>query len=404
MVSLLLVIIYLAFISLGLPDTVLGSAWPSIYAGFHVPMAYAGILSMLTAGSTIFTSLMSARIIRRFGTGVVTAVSVGLTAIALLGYSVSRSFWVMCLFSIPYGLGAGSVDASLNNYIALHYKARHMNWLHCFWGVGATAGPYIMGSCLAAGGTWNAGYRTIGLLQVGLVACLTAALPLWRKVAQMHAAAAPEAEAEASRKSVSLLAGFQLPGAKALFTAFFAYCALEGATGLWASSYMVLARGVDRALAAKMGALYFLGITAGRFVSGFLTARLNNRRMVRLGQALTGVGILLVALPLSNNVLFAGLALMGMGCAPIFPSLLHETPNNFGQAQSQLLMGMQMASAYIGATLMPPLVGLLAQKVSVALYPLYLMALLLLMVLMTEGAVRVFSRKKQALAQGETQA
>lgn len=403
MVSLLLVIIYLAFISLGLPDTVLGSAWPSIYAGFHVPMAYAGILSTLASACTIFTSLMSARVIRRFGTGLVTTVSVALTAIALLGYAASRSFWVMCLFSIPYGLGAGSVDASLNNYIALHYKARHMNWLHCFWGVGATAGPYIMGLCLAAGGTWNTGYRTIGLLQVGLVACLVAALPLWRKVAQAQSQAAPAAEPDGGRKAVSLWAGLSLPGAKQLFTAFFAYCALEGATGLWASSYMVLARGVDKALAAKMGALFFLGITAGRFISGFLTARLNNRRMVRLGQGLAAAGILLVALPLGNGVLFAGLALMGLGCAPIFPSLLHDTPHNFGQAQSQLLMGMQMASAYIGATLMPPLVGLLAQKLSITLYPLYLVALLALMVLMTEGAVRTFSRKA-AMGQGADQA
>lgn len=391
MVSLLLVIIYLAFISLGLPDTVLGSAWPSVYAGFHVPMAYAGILSTLASACTILTSLLSARIIRRFGTGVVTTVSVALTAIALLGYSMAPSFWVMCLFSIPYGLGAGSVDASLNNYIALHYKARHMNWLHCFWGVGATAGPYIMGLCLAAGGTWNTGYRTIGLIQVALVACLVAALPLWRKVAQTQAA--PATEPEDGRKHVSLLAGLKLPGAKQLFTAFFCYCALEGATGLWASSYMVLARGVDKALAAKMGALFFLGITAGRFISGFLTARLNNRRMVRLGQGLAAAGILLVALPLGNGVLFAGLALMGLGCAPIFPSLLHDTPHNFGQAQSQLLMGMQMASAYIGATLMPPLVGLLAQKLSITLYPLYLIVLLLLMVLMTEGAVRIFRKR-----------
>ena len=389
MVALLLAVIYVAFISLGLPDSVLGSAWPSIYAGFNVPMSYAGILSTLAAGGTIVSSLFSVRLIRRYGTGVVTTISVALTAFALLGYSISPSFGVMCLFSIPYGLGAGSVDAALNNYVALHFKARHMNWLHCFWGVGATAGPYVMGLCLAAGYTWNTGYQVVGLIQVALVIGLAASLPLWKKM--QGGEMAPVATAEGKR--FGLFNGMKLPGAKPLFAAFFCYCALEGTTGLWATSYMVLVRGVDHVLAASMASLFYLGITGGRLISGFATARLNNRNMVRLGQAVGAAGILMVLLPLGNTVLFIGLTMIGMGCAPIYPALLHETPRNFGQEQSQLLMGMQMATAYTGATLMPPLFGLIAQAISVQVYPIYLIVLMVLMVLMTETATRVFKAK-----------
>lgn len=296
----------------------------------------------------------------------------------------------MCLFSIPYGLGAGSVDAALNNFVALHFKARHMNWLHCFWGVGATVGPYIMGMGLAAGKTWNVGYQTIGLVQVVLTLGLLASLPLWKKVAGDE-----RAPAEAKSNRIGVFAGFRLRGAKPLFTAFFCYCAMESTTGLWASSYMVLVRGVDKGLAAKMAALFYLGITAGRLISGFMTARLNNRNMVRLGQALACGGMLMVLLPLGNAALFAGLTMIGLGFAPIFPSLLHETPRNFGREQSQLLMGMQMASAYLGATLMPPVFGLIAQNLSVGLYPVYLMVFLILMVLMTEGATRVFKANER---------
>ncbi len=391
MVSLLLAVIYVAFISLGLPDSILGSAWPSIYTGFGVPMSFAGILSTITACGTIVSSLLSGRVIRRFGTGAVTAVSVGMTAVALLGYSIAQSFWVMCLLSIPYGLGAGSVDAALNNYVATHYKARHMIWLHCFWGVGATAGPIIMGLCLAAGRTWSAGYQTVGFIQVALVLMLVAALPLWK---MRGGAATPQASAEG--KPAGLFAGLKLPGAKHLFTAFFCYCALEGTAGLWASSYMVLVRGVDKVLAAQMASLFYLGITGGRFLSGFVAGRIDNKSMVRLGQAIGFVGLLMVLLPLGEAVLFVGLAMVGLGCAPIFPALLHDTPRNFGQEQSQLLMGMQMASAYLGATLMPPLFGLIAQNVSVQLYPIYLLVLMALMVVMTEGALRVFKTRVRA--------
>jgi len=393
MVTLLLVVIYAAFISLGLPDAILGSAWPTMYVSLGVPVGAAGLVTTITAGGTIVSSLMSAKVIRRFGTGKVTLFSVSLTAIALFGFSISTSLWMLCLWAIPYGLGAGSVDTALNNYVAVHYKARHMNWLHCFWGVGASIGPYVMGLYLMSGFTWNAGYRTIGLIQVALAIGLAAALPLWRL---------KDGNQEDAQKadSLRLWDAFKLPGAKQIFLAFFCYCALEGTAGLWASSYMVLVRGVSAERAAQMASLYFLGITAGRFLSGFISARLNNRHMVRLGQGIIVLGVLLMFLPLGNVWLYAALLLIGLGSAPIFPALLHETPRNFGREQSQMLIGMQMAAAYTGATLMPPLFGLVGQYLGVWLYPFFIMLYALIMMLTTERATRVFNGKKTVCVTG----
>lgn len=383
MMTLLLVVIYIAFISLGLPDSLLGSAWPVMYEALGVSVSSAGVISMVIAGGTILSSLMSDRLIRRFGTGLVTTVSVALTAAALLGFSISDSFWQLCLWGIPYGLGAGSVDAALNNFVALHYKSRHMSWLHCFWGIGATLGPVIMGWCLTGGWKWNGGYRTIGLMQVVLVIGLMASLPLWKK------AGASGAAEETEGKRLTLPEILRLPGAKPMMTAFFCYCALETTTGLWASSYMVLNRGIDAETAAKWASLFYFGITAGRFLCGFVSDRAGDRRMVRWGQIAAGLGVLLVLLPLGNAVLFAGLILIGIGCAPIFPSLLHETPVNFGSENSQSIMGLQMASAYVGTTFMPPLFGLLAEKVSIRLYPVFLLVFVLLMTAMVERVNRV---------------
>lgn len=383
MASVLLAVIYAAFISLGLPDSILGSAWPSMYASLNVPVSFAGVLTMMIACGTIVSSLMSEKAIRRFGTGVVTTVSVAMTALALFGFSVSNRAWMLCLWTIPYGLGAGSVDAALNNFVALHYKSRHMNWLHCFWGIGATAGPSIMGLCLTHNLPWNAGYQSIGAIQVLLVVGLVASLPLWRKQQETVNVAASGKQ--------SLLAGLKLPGAVVTLLGFFCYCAVEITTGLWAGSYMVFHRGIAAQTAASMVALFYLGITVGRLASGFLTLRLSDRQMVRLGEGVAVAGLLLMMLPLTNAWLYAGLALLGLGCAPIYPSLLHETPVNFGQEKSQMLMGLQMASAYTGSTLMPLVFGGLSQWVGMALLPVYLLAFLSMMVIMTERANRVFA-------------
>lgn len=383
MLSILLVIIYISFVSLGLPDALLGSAWPSMYAGLGVPVSYAGIISMLIAGGTILSSLNSGRLIKKLGTGKVTAISVCMTAVALFGFSISHSFIILCLWAIPYGLGAGSVDAALNSFVALHYKARHMSWLHCFWGIGATMGPYIMGFCLTRGLEWNSGYRIISVLQVVLTAILIFTIPLWKR------AGSSGEQGEVSHKSLSIRKLIRIPGAKPALAAFFCYCAVESTTGLWSSSYMVMERGLSAGDAAKWTSLFYLGITFGRFVSGFITMRLGNRQMVRVGQGIAVLGIITLLLPLGNLVLYTGFILIGLGCAPIFPSLLHATPDNFGKELSQAIMGMQMASAYIGSTFIPPLFGLLAERISIALYPFFLFIFIVLMIGMVESLNKI---------------
>lgn len=389
MFQLLLIIIYLAFISLGLPDALLGSAWPTMYPEFGVPVSYAGILSMIIAAGTVISSLMSDRLTRKFGTGKVTAFSVLMTAAALLGFSFSHSFWLLCLWAIPYGLGAGSVDASLNNYVALHYASRHMSWLHCMWGVGASAGPYIMGFILARGQEWNLGYRCIGLLQVGLTATLLLSLPLWSG----RAAGKPTEGGEESGAPLTLLQIVRIPGALQIMTAFFGYCALEQTAGLWASSYLVLERGIAAETAAGYASLFFIGITAGRAVSGFLTMKWDDSKMIRLGEGLILAGVLLVAL--SFDTALAGLILIGLGCAPVYPCIIHSTPGHFGADRSQAMIGVQMASAYVGTCLMPPLFGLIANHISISLFPIFLAAILILMAGMYEKMLRARKREEK---------
>ena len=384
MVQLLLVIIYLAFISLGLPDALLGSAWPSMYSEFGVPISYAGIISMIIAAGTIVSSLQSDRLTRRLGTGKVTAISVAVTAAALFGFSVSQSFGMLCLWAIPYGLGAGSVDASLNNYVALHYESKHMSWLHCMWGVGATLGPYVMGYALTRGMTWNSGYRIISILQVVLTAILIFSLPLWKGRPQMTA----EDGQEVSPKALSLPEIMKIPGAKEVMLCFFCYCALEQTAGLWASSYLTLYKGVPAETAAGYASMFYIGITIGRALSGFITMKLNDVQMIRLGQGIIGLGVLVLLLPLGESVSLAGLILIGLGCAPIYPCIIHSTPTHFGADKSQAIIGVQMACAYVGTCLMPPIFGLIANHISAALLPVYLLVILVLMVVMHEGLTR----------------
>lgn len=388
MFALLLAIIYVSFISLGLPDGLLGSGWPSMYQNLNVPVSYAGIVSMIIAGGTIISSLYSGKAIKKLGTGKVTAVSVGMTAAALFGFSISHSFALLCVWAIPYGLGAGSVDAALNNFIALHYKARHMSWLHCFWGVGATLGPYVMGYCLTRGQGWNSGYRTVAIIQVALTAVLIFSLPLWKKIGSSSGAES------IVFKSLGLRELIRLPGAKPALTAFFCYCALETTTGLWSSSYMVMVKGISADNAAKWTALFYLGITCGRFLSGFITMRLGDRNMVRLGQGIIVLGIAALLIPSANTLMLVGLVLVGLGCAPIYPSLLHETPENFGRELSQAIMGVQMACAYIGSTFMPPLFGLLAEHTSLRLYPFYLIIFIVLMFVTAESLNKIKDAEK----------
>lgn len=379
MFSLLLALIYVSFISLGLPDSLLGSAWPQMQESLGVSLSLGGVISFLITASTILSSLVSHQVIQRFGTGAVTMCSVAMTALALFGFSLSNSFLALCLWAIPYGLGAGSVDAALNNFVALHCKAKHMSWLHCFWGIGATSGPYIMGLCLSRGIGWQAGYRTISFLQMALTLILLLSLPLWKK--QELPLSGGETVRPQTPQWGKLL---KRPGVKAALTAFFFYSALELTTGLWGSSYMVAVRGISPETAAKWISLFYLGITAGRFFSGFLTLRFSDDAMVRLGEGTAIVGIILMLLPLHNLFLCLGLILTGLGCAPIYPSLLHATPQRFGKSLSQSLMGTQMAISYLGSTTMPPVSGFLSEKISMGLYPILLLVFALCMTILTE--------------------
>ena len=385
MVHLLLAVIYLAFISLGLPDSLLGSAWPSMHVEFGVPVSYAGVISMIIALGTVVSSLQSDRLTRRLGAGMVTALSVLLTALALVGFSLSRSFFALCLLAIPYGLGAGSVDAALNNYVALNYASRHMSWLHCMWGVGTTVGPYVMEYALTGGQGWNAGYRYIAILQFALTLVIFVSLPLWKKRAAQTRT--EDAAADAGR-ALPLREIVRIPGAKDVMVAFFCYCAVEATTMLWASSYLALGRGVSAEAAAGYASLFFIGITVGRALNGFLTMRFSDAQMIRAGQALVALGALLLLLPVGMGAALAGLVVIGLGCAPIYPCIIHSTPERFGVDRSQALIGVQMASAYVGNCLMPPLFGLIANHISIGLFPIFLLVALAMMVLMHERLVR----------------
>lgn len=382
MINLLLAIIYLAFISLGLPDALLGSAWPTMSHDIGAQISWAGGISMVISAGTIVSALLSDRMTKRFGAGKVTFVSVALTALALLGFSFAPNYIVLILLAIPYGLGAGGVDAALNNYVALHYESRHMSWLHCMWGIGASAGPYVMGFALSHGFGWSAGYQYIAIVQVILTVILFISLPLWNNRTAHKLQKSIQISKEYS-KTLSFAEVLRIPGAKNILIMFFCYCAIEQTAGLWASSYMVLYGSVSRVVAAGWASLFYVGITAGRFISGFLTMRFNDENMIRLGQLVMILGILVLLLPLPNNIaLVAGFVIIGLGCAPIYPCVIHSTPHYFGADKSQAIVGMQMASAYIGSMLMPAIFGFIGQNVSMSLLPAYLIILLSIMAFM----------------------
>lgn len=394
MVHLLLTIIYISFISLGLPDALLGSAWPTMYRELSVPVSYAGIISMIISLGTILSSLQSDRLTKRMGAGMVTAVSVAMTAAALFGFSVSGSFLALCLWAVPYGLGAGSVDAALNNYVALHYSSRDMSWLHCMWGVGTIIGPYVMGYALINGMTWNQGYFIISMLQVALSIALFLSLPVWRKMEKEKGTGTAESN-RGIRKALTMKEILRIPGAKEIMVTFFCYCAVEQTAMLWGSSYMVLHNGLTADEAASYASLFCIGITVGRFLNGFLMMKFTDDQMIRAGQAVIIAGIVILFLPFGKATAVGGLILIGLGCAPVYPCIIHSTPINFGADRSQALIGVQMASAYVGSCLMPPVFGLLANHISASLLPWYLLAIMVLMVIMYTGVIRKTSLSRQ---------
>lgn len=372
MTKALLGVIYLAFVSLGLPDGLLGAAWPAMHEGIGASVSLAGVISVVICLGTIVSSLLTDRLVRRMGTGRLTAASVALTAIALFGFSTCTAFWQLLLWSLPYGLGAGAVDAALNAYVATHYAARHMNWLHCCWGIGAAGGPVVMSWQMASAAGWPGGYRVVGILQVALVAALFLSLPLWHD----RASAAGRGEKHVARSRRELVS---LPGVKLAMAGFLCYCALESSCGLWVSTFLVLGHGVSAQAAALLASLFYAGITVGRFFSGVLTLRLNGQQLLRLGEAIIAVGLVTLILSPTELGLGVGLALVGLGCAPIYPQMIQLTPERFGSENAQPLMGLQMACAYVGSMAFPPLMGLLVEKVSPLLLPVAAVGLLALM-------------------------
>ena len=391
MYSLLLALIYLAFISLGLPDSLLGAGWPVMHLDLGVEVSYMGIVTMVISGGTIVSSLLSDRLTRKFGARWVTVVSVFLTAAALFGFSFSDRFWMLILFSIPYGLGAGAIDAALNNYIALHYSARHMSWLHCFWGVGTIVSPFIMSYALTSS-TWNDGYRIVGYIQLGIGALLLATLSVW-KINKT-----PEAQ---SQKSLGLIGAVKIKGVPLILLGFFAYCAAEATSMQWASTYFVEVKQISEAQAAQLASLFYIGITAGRFISGFLSGKLGDRRMIVIGACILTCGIVLLFIPADVEVAIAGFIVIGLGCAPIYPSIIHSTPANFGAENSGAIIGIQMASAYVGSTFIPPLFGLIANRLGFNILPVYLLIFVALMIAMTELTFAVTKKARRSVAPQE---
>lgn len=340
---------------------------------------------MVISGGTVISSLMSERVINRFGTGRVTFVSVFATALSLLGFSLAPGFVWIILCAIPLGLGAGAIDAGLNNYVALHYKPHHMSWLHCFWGVGAFTGPFIMSAFLRDGGNWRGSYLTVAVIQFGIVLLLLFTLPLWKKNDAPAGVGADDGESIPAPSGSPL----RLRGAVPALLAFLCYSTVEMSLNAWCASYLVENRGLEAATAAQWVAIFFVGITVGRLVTGFLTMRLNNRQLIRLGQGIILVGALLFLVPFSPYFALAGIVLIGLGCAPIFPCMLHETPYRFGKEWSQKIMGLQMATGYTASTLVPPLIGLIASQAGFGFMPVFLLAAGALMLLVSERVNRV---------------
>ena len=382
--SLLLALIYICFISLGLPDSLLGSAWPVLHSEISVPVSYAGIISITITLGTILSSLFSDKLLHKFGAGLVTAVSVTTTALCLFGFSISTQFWMLIVWAIPFGLGAGGVDAILNNYVALNYKAQHMSWLHCMWGVGASVSPYIMSFSLLKLEDWSGGYLIVSIIQAVLSAIIFISIPLWKKGSVKDELT----EKKTETKSLSFKEIFSIKGAIPCFLMFFSYCALEVTASLWASTYLVQNWSFSPESAAGYASMFYIGVTLGRLINGFLAMKLCDKILIRMGSLIIAIGIALMLIPLHSTLVLVGFTVIGLGCAPIYPCIIHMTPNVFGKDKSQAMIGVQIAFAYIGIMAMPPLFGVIAENISVSILPFYLFLFLALMFIMHELVIK----------------
>ena len=366
---------------MGLPDSLLGSAWPVLHVEIGVPLSFAGIVSVVIFAGTILSSILSDKLLRKFGAGKVTAVSTLMTAIALFGFSISDKFFMLILFAIPYGLGAGAIDAILNNFVALHFKAQHMSWLHCMWGVGASISPYIMSFALINIKDWSAGYLIVSVIQIILSAIIFISLPLWKKGVESSSESIPQ-------KELTFREIFAIPGAIPCFLTFFCYCALELSSSLWASSYLVEVWELSPESAAGFASMFYIGITLGRFLNGFLAMKLSDHTLIRGGAIIVAIGASLLFLRITPTLALIGFIVIGLGCAPIYPCIIHMTPDVFGKENSQAMIGVQMAFAYIGFVTAPPLFGVIAERISISLLPAYLLIFITLIFIMHERVVR----------------
>ena len=397
MATLLLIIIYIAFIGLGVPDSLFGTAWPAIYVSFDIPISSANYVTLLISCGTVISSVLSARIINRFGTAIVTAASTAMTAAALFGFSISGNLLWLCVFAIPLGLGAGAVDSALNNYVALHYKATHMNFLHCFYGIGISVSPYLMSLALTNENNWRNGYRLAFCLQLAVTLITIVSLPLWKKA---HPDTLQSNE-ETHPQTLSMINMLKMPSVRAVLLIFIGSCAIECTCGTWGSTFLVNSKGVSVDHAAKIITLYYVGMALGRFLSGILATRLSSWKLIHLGQAVTIFAILLLFLPLSSTIAAAGLFFIGLGNSAVFPNLIHLTPENFGKDISQSVMGMQMAASYAGIMLIPPIFGLWAQKIGTDVFPFYLLIMFAVMLFGTYSMLNFL--KKRTIASNHSE-
>lgn len=378
----LLTFIYIAFIGLGLPDSLLGASWPSMYESLGASISVGGFVSTIIAIGTTTSSLGSDKLHRWLGTGKLVAISVSLTAVAMFGFATSTSFWQICLWAVPYGLGAGSIDVALNNYVAVHYHSKHMSWLHCMWGVGTIAGPFAVRNALALWNDWHMGYMTVGVVQTVLTVLMIISLPLWKKTVSQSGDQEPK-----SKKGISIFKALSIPGVPQAVFIFICYCALEASAMMWAGSYLVEVLKFTEEAAAGLTSLFFIGLTAGRGVNGFLTLKFSDKQLIRLGELLIGLGALLMLLPVGSAARLVGLAIIGLGCAPIYPCSIHATPKQFGTEHSQLIIGLEATGAYIGVSLMPPLFGVLSKYVGMKWLPIYILIILLVLIYVHESLV-----------------
>lgn len=375
MATILLIIIYLAFIGLGLPDSLFGTAWPAIYSEFSLRFSFGSIITVIMTCGTILSSILSTKLIARFGTGKVTAFSTALTVVALIGSSIAGNYFTICLLAIPLGLGAGAVDTGLNNYVALHYSSAQMSLLHCFFGVGISVSPYIMARFISTDAGWRGGYRFASFIQMAIALILFCTLPLWKKVA------GKESREETPVKVLPLRELARIPGVKMMWLLFVISCAIEYTAGAWGSTYLVEAKGLPAENAAEVVLFYYIGMTVGRLLSGILATRLTCWKIIRIGVVVLGAAVVILLLPIPTVVIAIALFMIGLGNGPMFPNFTYLAPLNFGEDLSQSVIGTQMAASSLGIMVVPAFCGLLGQTFGMGVFPIYLTALFVLMVL-----------------------